>query len=161
MTETRSPARAGVQVDWVGDVPAHGVGGRQGRARPRRGGGGYLDECTPAELFERAKIRELADMGMPRVWIDVAQSIGFENFMRMWRVLDAAIEMRSESESMIELKLRRVASYQRYQRNRFIETLAGLGLTPRTIRERLAAELGETVSASHTKRLMKRNRIRS
>lgn len=150
-----------MQIDWVGDLPAQGVGGRQARGSADPGGGGYLHECTGLEVWEAAKIRELVHMGLPAIWIAVAREIGYEPFMAMWRLLDAAVELRSESESMIEVQLRRFSSFRRYQRNRYIETLAGLGLTPGEIRERVKTELGEELSSSHMFRLSSRRRVKA
>ncbi len=159
--ELRSGMRAPVQLDWVGDVPVHGVGARQAGQRLRAGGGGYLNECTTPELWEEAKFRELADMGLPGVWLAVAREIGYDKFMALWRILDAAIELRSDSDSMIEVQLRRFASFRRYQRNRFIEALANLGCTDKEIRLRVRRELGEDLSLYHIYRLASKRRVRA
>lgn len=148
-------------MDWVEQVHGEGVGARQGGGLPAAGGGGYLDECTPAELWADARLRELADMGLPKVWLEIAHDLGYEAFMRMWRRLDAAVELRSEAESMIEVQLRRYSSFQRYQRNRFIEALADMGLTGRQIRERVSADIGENLSISHIRRIVKPRRVRT
>lgn len=160
MHERRSAAHAGAQLDWVDLAHDEGVGARQGHGQPTAGGGGYLHECTPSQLWEEARLRELAEMGLPQVWLDVAREIGYEPFMRMWRVLDSAVEMRSESESMIEVQLRRFSSFQRYQRNRFIEALVNMGLSTTEIQNRVKRELGEELSVRHLVRLAARGRGR-
>lgn len=154
-----------MQIDWVDQVhgptvvPAQqGVGARQGQGKASRRGGGYLHECTTPQVWEEAKIRELADMGMPSVWLAVAHEVGYDRFMAMWRILDAAVELRSDSDSMIEVKLRRFSSFQRYQRNRFIESLAPF-LDNRQIRDRVKADLGEKLTVHHVGRLAKRRRL--
>jgi len=159
MHEMRNASPAGAQIDWVNDAAMEGVGARQGHDQPLAGGGGYLDECTPAQLWTDAKFRELADMGLPQVWLDVAQDLGYDAFMRMWRRLDAAVELRSDTESMIEVQLRRYSSFQRYQRNRFIESLAGTGLSVKEIRERVSQEIGEKLSPKHIRRLANARRV--
>lgn len=161
MHERRSGAHAGAQVDWVGHADVQGVGARHCESLAPTGGGGYLDECTPPELWEDAKFRELADMGLPSVWLEVAHDLGYEPFMRMWRRLDAAIEMRSDTESMIEVQLRRYSSFQRYQRNRFIEALVAMGVGTREIRDRVQKDLGEDLSHTHIRRLAARRRVRA
>ena len=158
MHETRSAEPAGAQLDWVNDEAMQGVGARHGHGQPTPGGGGYLGECTPSQLWEDAKFRELADMGLPQVWLDVARDIGYDAFMRLWRSLDAAVELRSESESMIEVQLRRFSSFQRYQRNRFVETLVNMGLSTPEIQTRVKVELGEELSVRHLVRLAARGR---
>ncbi len=160
MHETRSAEPAGAQLDWVDLAREQGVGARQRHAQPTAGGGGYLDECTPSQLWEEARLRELAEMGLPQVWLDVAHEIGYEAFMRMWRVLDSAVELRSDAESMILVQMRRYASFQRFQRNRFIESLVAMGFSGAEIRERVKNELGEQLSLSHIHRMAKRLRHR-
>lgn len=159
--ERRSGWHARAQLDWVGDLPSTGVGARQAGPRLRAGGGGYLNECNTPELWEEAKFRELADMGLPGVWLAVAREAGYDKFMAIWRILDAAIELRSDSDSMIEVQLRRFGSFRRYQRNRFIEALANLGCTDKEIRGRVKRELGEDLSLSHIYRLAAPRRVRA
>lgn len=159
MHEPRSGMHAGAQLDWVEEATGQGVGARQGGEGARPGGGGYLDECTPSQLWEKARLRELAEMGLPQVWLEVAHDLGYDAFMRMWRRLDAAVELRSEAESMIEVKLRRYGSFQRYQRNRFIETLVDMGLDTKAIRERVKRDLDEELSIRHIERLTVRRRV--
>lgn len=160
MDEKRSATPAGAQLDWVDLVHGQGVGARHSTVTAPPGGGGYLDECTPSQLWADARLRELADMGLPRAWLEIAHELGYEPFMQMWRRLDAAVEMRSEAESMIEVQLRRYSSFQRYQRNRFIEALADMGLTGRQIRERVSVEIGENLSVSHIRRIVKPRRVK-
>lgn len=160
MHETRSAAPAGTQLDWVNDEATQGVGARHGHGLPAPGGGGYLDECTPSQLWEEARLRELAEMGLPQVWLDVARQIGYDPFMRMWRVLDSAVELRSEADSMILVQMRRYASFQRFQRNRFIESLVDMGFSGVEIRDSVNREIGEQLSLSHIHRLAKRLRHR-
>lgn len=157
--EMRSVRAAGAQLDWVDLVHGEGVGARQGQTEPPAGGGGYLDECTTSELWTEARYRELSDMGLPQVWLHVAREIGYDRFMAMWRILDAALELRSDSDSMIEVQLRRYASFQRYQRNRFIESLVSMGLTPPQIQRKVREDLGEKLSLPHIRRLAKRRRV--
>jgi hypothetical protein len=139
-----------------------GVGARQGKICTGQGGGGYLNECTSSEFLERAKIAELADMGLPSVWIRVAENIGYNNFLLFWRILDTAAELReirrSENESMIAVQLRRYTSFTRYQRNRWIEGMAGRGLPTAAIQEAVTTQLGEKLDRSHIRRLAKPGR---
>lgn len=159
MHESRSADTA--QATLPGVVPASvpGVGGRQARARRSRRGGGYLDELTSSDVWERAKLRELETMGMPGVWLTIAREIGYDHFMAVWLILDRAVQLRSESESMIEVQLRRISSFHRYQRNRFIESLVQSGFDDKTIRETVAAQLGEKLSLSHISRLAGRRKV--
>lgn len=159
MRETRSADDAGVQLDWVAQVTGQGVGARQARPHAPRRGGGYLDECIAPQLSADARFRELEEMGLPAVWMTLAHAIGYDHFMTMWRVLDAAQEMHSDSGSMIELQMRRYSSFKRFQRNRFVESLVDLGLSDTAIKERLKVELGEELSISHIGRLTAPRRV--
>lgn len=159
MHEMRSEAPAGAQADWVNEAAMQGVGAWHGHDPATAGGGGYLDECTPLQLWDDAKFRELAAMGLPQVWLDVARDIGYEAFMRVWRRLDAATELLSDSESMIEVKLRRHASFQRFQRNRFIEALVDMGLQASEIRDRVARDIGDNLTLRHIQRIARTRRV--
>jgi hypothetical protein len=154
----RTRMHAGMQIDWVGHADGQGVGVRQGPGKAPAGGGGYLYECTTPQLWEEAKFRELADMGLPAIWLAVARDLGYDRFLAMWRRLDAAVELRSESDSMIEIQMRRYSSFQRYQRNRFIESLAPF-LGNAEIRDRVKVQLGEKLSLNHVRRLANRARV--
>lgn len=161
--ETRSAAPAGAAGPALDDGQAQGVGGRQRDLFSSGGGGGYLNECTESKVLEVAKIRELSDMGLPAIWIRVAEAIGYDNFLQLWRILDTAAELReirrSENESMIEVQLRRYTSFQRYQRNRWIETLAANGLPNAVIQRAVKQRLGEKLDRSHIRKLAKRGRM--
>ena len=161
--ELRSARPAGPPLPATRRGTATGVGARQGDLFPDAGGGGYLNECTPSQVWEEAKIRELTDMGLPAVWIRVAKAIGYDNFLQLWRILDTASEhreiRRSENESMIEVQLRRYTSFKRYQRNRFIETLAAGGLANAAIQHAVKLQLGEKLDRSHIRRLANRGRM--
>jgi hypothetical protein len=161
MHERRSSAGAQLTLDGLELTLQQGVGGRHGRPGRRRRGGGYLNECISPDVWEEAKIRELETMGLPGVWIAIAREIGYERFMAMWRILDRSLQMRSESESMIEVQLRRFSSFQRFQRNRFIESLVAAGFDDRQIREMVRDQLGEKLSMSHISRLAGRRKVRS
>jgi hypothetical protein len=161
MHESRSSAPAQLTLDGLELTVQQGVGGRHGRPGRRRRGGGYLNECISPNVWEDAKIRELETMGLPGVWVAVAREIGYEHFMAMWRILDRSVQMRSESESMIEVQLRRLSSYQRFQRNRFIESLVAAGFGDKAIREMVRDQLGEKLSLSHISRLAGRRKVRS
>jgi hypothetical protein len=160
MHESRSGEPAQLHLAAVEPAPEQGVGGRRGPGRRRRRGGGYLNECTPSEVWEAAKIRELEAMGLPAIWLEVATEIGFHRFIAMWRILDRSALLRSESESMILVQLRRFGSYERFQRNRFIESLVRAGFDDRAIRGLVREQLGENLSLSHISRLASRRKVR-
>lgn len=137
------------------DTSGEPVGGRQIDPIPSAGGGGYLDVCNFAKFRERdPRLDEFAEMGLPRVWLDVAELIGADNFLAMWRRLDAE-DAFTEREGRLIVKLRRYGSYQRYQRNRYIESLAKTGMTAVEISRRVSRQLCEQISVAHIRRLAK------
>lgn len=181
MRDRRSARRAQAwdQLDLLGD--GQGVGGGQGQGHGQAGGGGYPDGCTPPELRQRppknfakssllaangdiapreaALLAELEQMGLSRVVLQVAHAIGFDNFMATWRILDGAYEARTDNDSGIYVRLPRLSAYRRYQRNRFIESLAALGHTQQEISHQVKRHLGEDVSDRHIWRLMAAGRV--
>lgn len=171
MNEVRSEVDARGQMDWVGGLPAptgpRGVGGRQAPGPARLAGAGYLDECTIPDVWERAKIRELADMGLPRMWLRVAIALGYDQFIELWRLVDESADSMLDSSatlhpggSMIEMRLRRFSSFRRFQRNRYVEALAAQGVPYDEIRDIVAADLGEKLSPRHIHRLAERRRVK-
>lgn len=167
--------------------PGHGVGGRQGPGHGPEGGGGYLNGCTPPEVpkgarkkfskisrfalraeigtapadpREAALLEELDAMGLSRVMLQIAHTIGFDNFMAMWRILDGAHEAIADNDSGIYIRLQRLSAYRRYQRNRFIEAMAAIGMSHPEISLSVKRDLGEKVSDRHIWRLMAGGRVK-
>lgn len=139
-----------------------GVGGRQAQAAPSRGGGGYLDGCTPPEVAgpPDLRLRELAEIGLSATWLGVARLLGYDAFVAMWRLLSSDPVLRNDDDQ-IELRLRPFRSYERYQRNRYIDTLVAAGLKPSEIHAMVHTELGEKLSYRHIKRLASSGRGRA
>lgn len=138
---------------------APGVGGRQGDSPTPGRGGGYQDSCTVLEFSRRApaddpRLDELRRIGLQRVWIEVAQRIGVDAFLEVWRVLDADPSSYTGGRLVVPLRLYR--SYLRFQRNRYIEALSARGLSPREIQRRVQQQLCESVSLRNIHRIGKR-----
>lgn len=109
---------------------------------------------------EAALLDELDAMGLSRVMLQVAHAIGFDNFMAMWRILDNSYESIADNDSGIYVRLQRLSAYRRYQRNRFIEAMVGMGLSQPEISRAVKRDLGEEVSDRHIWRLMAGGRDR-
>ena len=168
--ESRSPSAADLTLDLWPEHPrpalhapgapgGRGVGARQGGRRPRGGGGGYLDGRTPSELPADARLRELAEIGLSATWLAVAEQLGYDQFVAMWRLLSADAALRND-DNQIELRLRPFRAWERYQRNRYIATLVQAGLRPSEIHAMVEENLGETLSSRHIKRLAARGKAR-
>lgn len=152
-TDSRSPDSGAP----IGGAHRGGVGGRRRPGSVRRGGGGYLDGRTPAELRADPRLRELAEIGLAAHWLAVASIVGYDAFIAMWRLLSSDPALRND-DSQIELYLRPFKSYERYQRNRYIDTLVMAGLRPSLILDMVRQDLGENLSHRHIRRLAARGR---
>lgn len=136
-----------------------GVGGRQAGRAARVGGGGYLDGRTPAEVRADPRLRELAEIGLQAHWLAVADVVGYDRFIGVWRLLSADPSLRNDDDQ-IELRLRPFRSFERYQRNRYIDTLVSAGLRASEIHDLVRKDLGEKLTLRHIKRLAAASRAR-
>jgi len=98
------------------------------------------------------RLEELDRMGLQRVWLDVAEEIGVDNFLAAWRIIDADPAARHK-EGFLQINLKLYRSYLRFQRNRYIEALARKGLKPLEIQRNLVRQLRESVSLRHISRI--------
>lgn len=137
-----------------------GVGGRQGSIPSLAGGGGYQDICsvlnfdpTTEQKKRDPRLAELREMGLQRMWLDVAEEIGVDALLKMWRILDQDKASIGDDGRLL-VPLRSYSTYIRYQRNRYIESLATMGMKPREIQEKLNAQLCEQISIRHISRLI-------
>lgn len=162
--ETEKRNRRDETTKPIGDkgAAAEGVGGRQANPPPPPGGGGYLNICKilnfqatgdPKKIDPR--LDELKKMGLQHGWIRVAEEIGFDAFLIVWRILDADPASYGGG-GRLEIPLRAYSAYLRYQRNRYIETLTEMGYDAKEIRERLKEQLRERISLRHISRIQKR-----
>lgn len=160
-------------LQLTASVPARaqGVGGRREPPPPRRQGGGYPDNCNAFEFDGGVKkiggdprLDELASMGLPEYWLQVADYLGVDAFLGMWRILDAnrnsiPASKCSGANSMAPT-LRTYSNYLRFQKNRFVETLAAQGVEPKDIQKRVETQLCESISIVHIRRLTQKNKIK-
>lgn len=104
------------------------------------------------------RLAELIDIGLSASWLAVARLVGYDDFVRLWRAWSRMPALR-DRHGQIELRLRSVRSFDRYQRNRYIETLVAAGLQPSEIYRMVQTELGEKLSFRHLKRLVSASRV--
>lgn len=161
-----------VQLGLPGVLPAPlGVGGRRRSDRTPVVRGRYPDVCNVFEIDLGVKktagadprLAELAQMGLADYWLQVAHYLGFDAFLGMWRILDAnrnsiPASNRSGGNSMAPT-LRTYSNYLRFQKNRFVETLAAQGVEPKEIQKRVATQLCESISLVHIRRLTQKAKI--
>lgn len=167
--EKRSSSRESAQLPLALDHPDQGVGARQAPRPTPPGGGGYQDVCTVFEFQKKPptaekkstrdpRLDELRHMGLPRVWLQAAEAVGVDAFLKIWRIIDADPSS-WHNDTSLRVRLRPYKSYLRYQRNRFIEALTVQGVKADEIKRRLRQQLGEDVSHRHITRLAKADKI--
>ncbi|WP_271008674.1 hypothetical protein [Paucibacter sp. B51] len=105
------------------------------------------------------RLAELLDIGLSASWVAVARLVGYEDFVGLWRFWSAQPGLRRGKGGQIELRLRGVRAFDRYQRNRYIETLVASGLKPSEIYTMVKQQLGETLSLRHLNRLVHASRV--
>lgn len=133
-----------------------GVGARQEETSTHQEGGEYPDICTDHKSPMREgcsgvdpRIREIEQMGVSRIWLDVAKAIGVDEFLKMWEILDT----RGATGPRERFYIPRFSTYLRFQRNRYIESLAADGVPVASIRRKVNIELCEQLSHRHVSRL--------
>lgn len=148
---------------------AQGVGGRHGSSPPSRGRGGYQDVCgvlnfrPGVKKSDDPRLDELIAMGLPAYWIQVAEFLGVDAFLGMWRILDAnrdnMPETRGNTGSMSPT-LRPYSGYLRFQKNRFVENLSAQGIPPKEIQRRVQTQLCESISIVNIRRLASKHKLK-
>lgn len=166
MSEKRSATHEIAQ----GDLFGQGVGARQGAQADPAPGGEYLDNCdlqnfsNPAPAPDDEKKRrdprfeELARIGLPAVWMRIAERVGFDAWLDIWRMLSDDDSVRHDGGARLP-KLRCYSAYSRYQRNRYIQALDAQGSPPQLIQEALRKNLGEYLDITNITRIARRVRI--
>ncbi|MDP3715575.1 MAG: hypothetical protein Q8R21_04105 [Burkholderiales bacterium] len=89
----------------------------------------------------------------------VAETIGADAFLALWRIADSDPAFRAGGameRGYLQLRLRPWRSWERFQRNRYIETLAASGMSPSDIQAAVKLNLLEHISERHISTLMKR-----
>lgn len=99
------------------------------------------------------RLEELREMGLQRIWLEVAEKIGVDAFLAVWRILDSD-QTSIENSGRLMVPIRAYSTYMRYQRNRYVESLSEMGLTPPQIRQKLKEQLCEQISIRHISRLV-------
>lgn len=171
MREKRSSEAENAQLDLFGLGDAGGVGARQARSSTPARGGGYLQTCIPPDFSNSGasgaekkrgdpRMDELRAIGLPSVWMRIAERVGFDAWMDIWRMVSEEEGVRHDGGARLP-KLREYSAYLRYQRNLYIEDLARLGYTPKMIQEALRKNLREFLDISNINKIARRVRIRA
>jgi hypothetical protein len=92
-------------------------------------------------------------MGKPIVQLRVADAIGVDAFLAMWRIYDAEPSCGTESDDL-NIRMRSYRSYLRFQRNLYIEGLSGTGKSTKSIQKSVHRHLCERISIRHITRII-------
>lgn len=140
---------------------AYGVGGRQSRDPLPTWGGGYLDICTDSRFQKTApagaadpRLDELRQIGLPYRWLQVARAIGVDAFLVVWQILDQENHDATGQQISARVRVPMFSRYLKFQRNRYVRTLAESGRSPAEIRELVRTELCEELSERHIARII-------
>lgn len=163
------------------DSQCQGVGARQPSLFPPPQGGGYLKIYTfsetalrPSENVRRRfpscpkisaeqndpRLQQLREIGLNHIWLRVAKEIGYDNFVKMWRILDEYDEIKKEH-GAISTNIRAYRAQQRYQRDRFFILAKHHSGKVKSARQKTQKQMCETVGISHISRVEKRITIGS
>ena len=91
------------------------------------------------------------------MFLDVAEVIGFEAFMAMWKIFDAEPSLRDQGPSAMRIIMRPLGAWQRYERNRYIEHLFTSGLSDAEVLTRLDRQLHTDLADVSVRRLRLRS----
>lgn len=117
-----------------------GVGGRHGNSLLPQGRGGYLDICNETEVT----IQDLKKILRHPVLEDVAEQIGADAFVSMWRMID---ELQDDG---VWLRLPSFSRLERFKRNEMILAMARDGTKPADIHKHLcSADISLSLRAVH------------
>jgi len=120
-------------------------------------GGGYLEMCGAQNFCPPSdpRLEDLRRIGLPRAWLMVAETVGFDAWLEVWRRLSADESLLHDGGQRLP-KLRRYDAYLRFQRNRYIEALANRGMSVAQVARAVARNLREPLDEKHVAKIMRR-----
>lgn len=163
MDEKRNPTAGTAQSDLFGLPSTPTPGARQVAPPTPAGGGGYLP-TRGFQNFEQdaavdPRFAELRRLGLPAAWLIVAESVGVDAFLEVWRRLSSeefSEYVRRDTGGTRMPTLRSFDSWLRYQRNRYVAALARRGFSSAEVRRAVQRNLRESLDEKHVSKLMKK-----
>ena len=147
------------------DTHSEGVGGRQDNTNTPQWGGGYLDVYPKSakafyqKMLADNRIDDLRSHGLADYWIEIAESIGYDNFVCMWQILDKKNNhMNCKDSSRIRVPF--FSQFLKFQRNKYILFLRESGKKTSHIQYLLKKELCENLTVVHILRIIKKHTIK-
>lgn len=164
-TETRNSNIEMKDMNSSPDSDLEGVGGRQELGDTLSRGGGYLDVCTKTarSIYDKmlidSRIDELKAHGLADIWIEVAEAIGYDDFIYIWQILDKKnIEMSHRDNARIRIPI--FSKFLKFQRNKYIFHLSEKNETPESIQKILKRDLCENLTIHHIIRIIGKANIK-
>ena len=135
------------------------MGGRQHRSPPATRGGGYPDICTQTEVpLSDPRMRELKQMALPSVWMSIAELVGFESFISLWKILDENFKPKYHR-NCIRVDMPGFSRFERYQRNGYIRRVfTETGLKAKHLRNVIKNDMGVELSVRQIDRIIQKVR---
>lgn len=102
---------------------------------------------------------ELRRIGLPRAWLIVAETVGVDAWLEVWRRLSSEEFngwVRRDTGGTRMPMLRSYDAYLRFQRNRYIHALAARKLSVSEVARAVARNLHEPLDESHVAKIMHR-----
>lgn len=169
MSEKRNTKAETAQPDLFGAPPpgpgAHQrgeVGARQAAPEPPLGGGEYLEMCGTQNFCSDPRFNDLRTIGLPKAWLVVAETVGFDAFLEVWRRLSSmefSEWVRRDTGGTRMPMLRSFDSYLRFQRNRYIEALGNRGMSVAQVARAVARNLREPLDEKHVAKIITAARV--
>jgi len=110
-----------------------------------------MQKAPKQEAAQDERILELRKIGISNWLILLAEEIGYDNMLIVWRRLSYEAGENGEH----RLRIQRWTSFMRYQRNQLIFSLNGEGKTLKQIRKYLISGLGESPAIEQINRIIK------
>lgn len=142
-----------------------GVGGRQDNTNAPQWGGGYLDVYPKSakafykKMLTDNRMDDLRQHGLSDFWLEVAEAIGYDHFVSMWQILDKRNNNMNCKDSE-RIRVPFFSQFLKFQRNKYIVSLGGLGKKAEHIKYLLKKELCEDLTVNHIKRVLRKHNIK-
>jgi len=163
MAEDQKRSRTDVMQPTTPRTPGSGVGvgGRHTHPPTPTEGGGYLDVCTKNDAAPLAdpRLAELAEVGLSSIWIRIAASIGVDQFLVVWQILDE-VNLEGEQRDRVRIRVPLFAKFKRLQRIKLILAYAQAEMPHPDIKKMIKAELGEELTLTHIQRIINKYKIK-
>lgn len=161
MTDKRTYDSVNAQID----TPTAGVGVRHNPTSAAPQGGEYLQNYTVFKPLDKKNERdprldEFRQLGLHHAWQEVASEIGYDNFLKMWRILDAELQFQDVRYGLL-FNLRRYKSYLYHQKIDYIRNCyRRRAMKPYEITEKINRAYCEKNEKSYIRKIIKRDKIK-